>query len=122
MRDVIALALAYVLRLVLPSRGRHAAAPVPAPEPAPESARVSPWDRPWPTPTPEHIKTLHTPLRGDDVALTRPYVTAETTMALGVIRERRRAAELATMGVDYPYSYPGDHFQEFAFATAGVSA
>lgn len=27
-----------------------------------------------------------------------------------VQRERRRAAEFAALGVNYPYRYPGDHF------------
>lgn len=120
MRDVIARALVWVLRLLLPARGRHSAAPVYTPEP--ESAPVDPWSRPWPTPIPEHIHTLYAPLRGEDVALARPYVLAETTMELGVIHERRRAAALATMGVDYPYSYPGAPFPTSAFAAAEVSA
>lgn len=119
MRDVIALALTYVLRLVLPSRGRHAAAPALALEPA----RVSPWDLPWPTPTPAHVTARYISLRGEDMALIRLYYRAETTMQLGVIKaERRRAAELASMGVDHPYTYPGAPFPRSAFAAAGVSA
>ncbi|WP_405647469.1 hypothetical protein [Streptomyces uncialis] len=47
---------------------------------------------------------------------------AETTLQLGVIRERRRAAALATLGVDYPYTYVGAPFPASAFAASGVSA
>ncbi|WP_411084198.1 hypothetical protein [Streptomyces sp. cmx-18-6] len=43
-------------------------------------------------------------------------------MELGIIRERRRAAALAAMGVDYPYTYDGAPFPRSAFAAAGVSA
>ncbi|MFE6031600.1 hypothetical protein [Streptomyces niveus] len=117
MRDAIARTLVRVLSVLIPrGPGRHSAGHLTRQTMKPTEPRpVSPWGKPWSTPTPEHIKTLYTPLRGEDIALARPYVTAETTMALGVIRERRRAAELATMGVDYPYSYPGDHFQAVAF-------
>lgn len=131
MRDRIARALLWVLSVLAPcGPGRHSAAflaassePVaePAPEPVSEPV-VSPWSRPWPTPTPEHVRALYAPLRGEDVALTRPYVPAETTLDLGVIRERRRAAELADLGVDYPYTYPGAPFPRSAFVAEGVPA
>ncbi|MGW0559610.1 hypothetical protein ACWDZ4_02980 [Streptomyces sp. NPDC003016] len=124
MRDRIARALSWVLSLLAPRRpGRHSAAFfAEPPEPTVEPAPVSPWSRPWPTPTPEHIRSLYAPLRGEDVALTRPYVLAKTTVELGVIHERRRAAALATLGVDYPYTYPGAPFPASTFAAAGVSA
>ncbi|MEV8308497.1 hypothetical protein AB0P36_14330 [Streptomyces flavidovirens] len=118
MRDVIARALSWVLSVLAPRRpGRHSAAFLAdQPEPAP----VDPWSKPWPTPIPEHIRALYTPLRGEDVALTRPYVLAETTMELGVIGERRRAAALATLGVDYPYTYEGAPFPRSAFVAAAA--
>lgn len=47
---------------------------------------------------------------------------AEATMQLRVIRERRLAATLATVGVDYPYSYEGAPFGADSFAAAGVWA
>ncbi|MCX4677237.1 hypothetical protein OG413_18345 [Streptomyces sp. NBC_01433] len=103
MRDLIARILAYILTFVLPGRGRHAADPAPSPVP------VSPWSRPWSSPTKEEAQALF-------------RKQAEVTMRLGVIRERRTAAVLATLGVDYPYSYPGDHFETAAYAAAGVSA
>ncbi|MGW0560923.1 hypothetical protein ACWDZ4_09860 [Streptomyces sp. NPDC003016] len=125
MRDRIARALAWALSVLTPRRpGRHSATflaelPEPTTEPAPP---VDPWSKPWPTPTPEHIRTLFTPLRGEDVMLTRPHVLAETTMELGVIGERRRAAALATLGVDYPYTYEGAPFPRSAFVAAAVTA
>ncbi|MCX4679311.1 hypothetical protein OG413_29140 [Streptomyces sp. NBC_01433] len=103
MRDAIARILAYILTFVLPGRGRHAADPAPSPAP------VSPWSRPWSSPTKEEAQALF-------------RKQAEMTMQLGVIRERRRAAALATLGVDYPYSYPGAPFPASAFQAAGVSA
>ncbi|MEW2635736.1 hypothetical protein AB0903_29885 [Streptomyces sp. NPDC048389] len=106
MRDVIARALVWVLRMVLPARGRHGATePATSPEPAP----VNPWSRPWTSPSKEEARAIF-------------ERQAETTMKLGIIHERRRAAELATMGVDYPYTYPGAPFTRSAFAAAGVSA
>ncbi|MEV6076319.1 hypothetical protein AB0L80_14625 [Streptomyces sp. NPDC052069] len=103
MRDLIARTLAWVLSAFAPRRpGRHTA------EPAPEPTPVSPWSRPWSSPTKEEAQALF-------------RKQAEVTMQLGVIRERRTAAVLATLGVDYPYSYPGDHFENAAYAAAGVS-
>lgn len=63
--------------------------PVPAPEP-------SPWRTPWTTPTPAHVRERYAPLRGEDVALVRPYVIAEE-------RRQREAAkrELSQAGRDW---------------------
>ncbi len=124
MRDRIARALSWVLSVLAPRRpGRHSAAFLTdQPEPTAEPAPVNPWSKPWPTPTPEHIRALYVPMRGEDVALTRPYVLVETTMELGIICERRRAAALASLGVDYPYTYEGAPFPRSAFAAAGVTA
>ncbi|MGW8884767.1 hypothetical protein [Streptomyces sp. NPDC055749] len=120
MRNLIGRILAWVLSALAPRRpGRHTAeflAELPKPAP------VNPWNKPWPTPTPEHVRALYAPLRGEDVALTRPYCRMDATLELGIIRERRRAAELASLGVDYPYTYPGAPFPASAFAAAGVSA
>ncbi|MFD4371202.1 hypothetical protein [Streptomyces sp. NPDC058486] len=129
MRELIALAaiglgsvlVLAVVRAMAPRRpGRHTAeflAELPEPAPA------DPWAKPWPTPTPEHVRALYTPLRGEDVALTRPYCRMDTTMDLGVIRERRTAAVLATLGVDYAYGYAGDQFETLAgLAATGVTA
>ncbi|MFE6225741.1 hypothetical protein [Streptomyces sp. NPDC057854] len=131
MRELIALAAIglgslLVLWCVLelwPDRrrpGRHSAAYC-APETLPTLA--VPRAAPWPTLTPEHVATRHTPLRGEDTALIRPYVRVDDTLELRVIRERRTAAVLATLGVDYAYGYAGDHFETLAALTAaGVTA
>lgn len=109
MRDAIARALSWVLSALAPRHpGRHSAAflaELPAPIPTPGT----PWSRPWSGPTKEE-------------AAARFRQEAATTMELGVIQERRRAAALATMGVDYPYTYEGAPFPRSAFAAAGVSA
>ncbi|MDK1472252.1 hypothetical protein QNO07_02220 [Streptomyces sp. 549] len=133
MRDVIARALVWVLRMVLPVRGRHGARPVtepaPSPDPAPTRSGLTSTSAQWLTPTPEHVRALRAPLRGEDVVLVRPYVLAATPHAVadmqvvpGVVHERQRAAALATLGVDYPYTYPGAPFTRSAFAAAGVPA
>ncbi|MFE4610025.1 hypothetical protein ACFRK5_17000 [Streptomyces niveus] len=119
MRDLIARALTWMLRLLLPAQGRHSATATP---PTPEPAHVNPWDTPWPTPTPKRVDDLYAPLDGEEIRLVRPYALTEFTMKLGVIHERRRAAELASLGVDYPYAYEGDHFTQYASAAAGVTA
>ncbi|MFZ4301655.1 hypothetical protein ACOZE3_27545 [Streptomyces cinereoruber] len=130
MRDVIARALSWVLALLVPRRpGRHTAAflarrtgPVHAGSVRTEPVRTDPWSKPWPTPTPEHVRARYAPLRGEDVALTRPYCRADGTADLGPICERRRAAVLATLGVDWPYGYDGDHFEALAAAAGAVPA
>lgn len=109
MRDSIAHILALVLSVVRPRRpGRHSAAFL-ADQSAPTPEPVNPWFRPWTGPT-----------KGEAREMLRQQ--SETTLELGVIRERRRAAALATLGVDYPYTYDGAPFPASAFATAGVSA
>lgn len=110
MRDLIARALLWALALLLPATGRHRATPEPeqpttppveyeATKPAPES----PWLRPWTSPS-----------KADAAEIFRRQ--AETA------RERRRAAELATVGVDYPYTYPGAPFPAASFRVAEVAA
>ncbi|MGW9448299.1 hypothetical protein [Streptomyces sp. NPDC055632] len=125
MRDAIARALSWVLALLVPRRlGRHSAAfladrvePV-----RDEPVRTDPWSKPWPTPAPEHVRARYAPLRGEDVALIRPYCRAGGAVDLGLICERRRAAVLATLGVDWPYGYDGDHFEALAAAARAVPA
>ncbi|MGW4722323.1 hypothetical protein [Streptomyces sp. NPDC004291] len=126
MRDAIARALSRAFSLLVARRpGRHSAAflagraePVRTEEPV----RVEPWSRPWPTPAPAHVRDLYAPLRGEDVSLTRPYCRVGSTWELDVICERRRAAVLATLGVDWPYGYEGDQFEALAAAATAVSA
>ncbi len=129
MRDLIALASIglgslFVLWCALETRpprrpGRHSVAHR-APETLP--TLTGPRMKPWPTPTPEHVRERHLPLRGEDTALIRPYALAADTLNLGVIRERRTAAVLATLGVDYPYGYEGDQFEALAALAAGATA
>ncbi|WP_282697905.1 hypothetical protein [Streptomyces sp. CC208A] len=121
MRDLIARALVWALSVLVPHRpGRHSAAFLAE---RPETPLVDPWLKPWSTPTPAHVRALYSPLRGEDVALVRPYCRLDDTLDFGVIHERRTAAVLATLGVDYPYGYEGDHFETLAaFAAAGVTA
>ncbi|TGB00576.1 hypothetical protein E2651_28750 [Streptomyces sp. MZ04] len=110
MRDRIARALAWTLSVLAPRRpGRHSAAFLADQAAEPTPAPVNPWPRPWTGPTKEEAAAFF-------------RRQSETTTELGIIRERRRAAVLATMGVDYPYSYPGAPFGPSAFAAAGVSA
>ncbi len=115
MRDAIAAALALVCSVLLGNRrakpGRHSAAFFAERSgPTPECATpVSPWSRPWTGPTKEEAQELF-------------RQQAEVTRELRLCRERRRAAVLATMGVDYPYTYEGAPFPASAFETAGVVA
>ncbi|GAA1901955.1 hypothetical protein GCM10009837_26300 [Streptomyces durmitorensis] len=109
MRDRIARALTWALSVLAPRRpGRHSAAFL-ADHAEPTPTSVSPWARPWTGPTKEEAAAFF-------------RQQSESTMELALIRERRRAAVLATMGVDYPYSYPGAPFGPSAFAAVGVSA
>ncbi|MGW6389505.1 hypothetical protein ACWFR1_03160 [Streptomyces sp. NPDC055103] len=120
MRDAIARTLSWVLSVLAPRRpGRHSAAFL---DDQAERLPVAPWTKPWPTPTPEHVRALYTPLRGEDVSLIRPYCRMDDTMELRVVCERRRAAALATLGVDWPYGYEGDQFQALADLAVAVTA
>ncbi|HEY8978540.1 MAG TPA: hypothetical protein VIU15_03025 [Streptomyces sp.] len=79
---------------------------------APNSSRCSrrsprlppppPWSRPWTSPSKEEAAAL---FRQQDAA----------TLELRLKRERRHAAALATMGIDYPYTYDGAPFGADAF-------
>ncbi|MFE4374017.1 hypothetical protein ACFRMN_38505 [Streptomyces sp. NPDC056835] len=85
MRDCISRALLWVLRMMLPARGRHAAVPVTAPAPAP----VSPWSEPW---------------TGVSAKETRAIFHAEETRSLTPEqRERWWAAAFSEIGVDYDF-------------------
>lgn len=108
MRDVIARALLWVLRLLLPARGRHSAAPACIPEPLSEPAPADPWAKPWRSPSKEQARALF-------------QRQAEDTLELRIKQERRRTLYYATQGLDFPYTYPGAPFPASAF-TARVSA
>lgn len=123
MRDSIARALLWVLRILLPARGRRRAVPVCAPEPtAPPRVNCGPT-----TPIPVHVLARSIPSPwfhriGPWQLVQEGEREAEGTLELHVIRERRRAAALAAEGVDYPYTYEGAPFPASVFAAAGVSA
>ncbi|HEY8981248.1 MAG TPA: hypothetical protein VIU15_16865 [Streptomyces sp.] len=91
MRQSIAHAISACLRTLLshllPGTGQRRKPHHPAPVPATPVIPVSPWSRPWTSPSKEEAAEL-----------------------FRLQRERRRAATLATMGVDYPYTYEGAPF------------
>ncbi|MDX3387751.1 hypothetical protein PV682_40855 [Streptomyces niveiscabiei] len=113
MRDAIARALTWA-RLVLtprPRPGRHSPAYLTA-QPIPTGpAPASPWSRPWTSISKEEAAEI----------FRRQAERHEQTEAAWELRlqwERRRAAELATMGVDHPYTYDGAPFDDAAFRTS----
>ncbi|MER8234093.1 hypothetical protein [Streptomyces sp. NPDC094049] len=115
MRDLIALTalgLGSVLVLMalraMPSRrpGRHTAVFLAARhEPTPAPVPVSPWARPWTGPTKEEAAAIF-------------QREAEAATRLRIVRDRRTAAVLASLGVDHPYRYAGDQFETLAARAA----
>ncbi|MFE9607523.1 hypothetical protein [Streptomyces sp. NPDC006012] len=131
-RDTVARAFSRTLSVLVPRRprrrrpGRHSAryllAAVPPPAP-PQPPDQSPRAYAWSTPVPDHVRARRAPLRGEETRLVRPYVRTETTPRhSAVTRERRRAAALAALGVDYPYTYEGAPFPLSAFAPTRTAA
>ncbi|MBB5934603.1 hypothetical protein [Streptomyces zagrosensis] len=112
MRDLISRALIWVLRLLLPARGRHTALHAPASEPV----TLPPVICAPTTPIPVHVlaRSIPSPWRHR----VGPWLLVREA---GQIRERRRAVEFATLGQDHPYTYPGAPFPRSAF-TDWVSA
>lgn len=108
LRDSIARALCWVLCLLFPRPrpGRRTAAYLAFVQAesrvaARAALRQSPWRNPWTGPT-----------KADALAHFARHKNCDSPAAQGelrAIRERRRAAALATMGIDYPYTYPGAH-------------
>ncbi|MFD4700843.1 hypothetical protein [Streptomyces niveus] len=86
MRNPIARALVWVLRLVLPARGHHGGTATP---PSPEPAPVSPWSRPWTAPSSTDVRAI--------------FKDERTRELPELQRERVYAAEFAALGVDYDY-------------------
>ncbi|MGW2860805.1 hypothetical protein [Streptomyces sp. NPDC001205] len=86
MRDRIARALTWVLSVLLPAQGRHAAV-LPEPEPAGETLSGSVWRRPWTGPSAEEVRAIFR----ERPEL--PYLQ----------RERWRAAAFAEIGLDYDH-------------------
>ncbi|GHF37089.1 hypothetical protein [Streptomyces morookaense] len=123
MRDAIARALLWVLRLLLPAHGRHdgrrctpAMVPVStAPAPVPTPPTQSPYvicggHKPIP---PHHLARYILP--PDTRPLVPRYLVAwERELERRQQRERRRAIEAMWEGRDYPYSYPGALFTAMA--------
>ncbi|MEU7584460.1 hypothetical protein AB0B50_43555 [Streptomyces sp. NPDC041068] len=88
MRDAIARAAMWVLRLLLPARGRHAA-PESAPEPAGSPVAVSAWLKPWNAPSAEEVRSI--------------FLAKETEPLPLEQRERLWAAAFAELGIDYDH-------------------
>ncbi|MGW4032847.1 hypothetical protein ACWEFL_26690 [Streptomyces sp. NPDC004838] len=44
----------------------------------------------WTTPVPWHVSERHTPLRGEDTHLVRPYAPLDDTLRLRTVRPRPR--------------------------------
>ncbi|MHC5904313.1 hypothetical protein ACVNF4_10470 [Streptomyces sp. S6] len=112
MRHSIARAISACLRtlfaVLLPAKGKHRS-PEPVEAPAPPEPYVSPWSRPWTSPSKAEAAAL---FRQQDAV----------TLELRLQQERRRAAALASMGIEYPYTYEGAPFGPDAFAATEMSA
>lgn len=81
---------------------------------------------PWPSPEPEHVtarRAWHYEERTEPrLSYRASQVTDAATIELRAIKERRLAVELAAIGEDYPYSYPGAPFPRSAFVSTGATA
>ncbi|MEV7402877.1 hypothetical protein AB0N93_21100 [Streptomyces sp. NPDC091267] len=107
MRNSIARAILACLRMfllaVLPAKGKHRKSPtepVAAAETDTLTLRVVPSPLPPRSPYAAYNANPE-PLRGEDVPLIRPYLVAYEAVQYERIRaQRRRAAELATLGID----------------------
>lgn len=103
MRELIARTLTWVLAALAPGRpGRHSARYLdltarPTPRPA------SPWSSPWLSPDKTEARSQFS----DQDETTRHHRSVEL--------ERRNAAALASVGIDYPYTYAGAPFGTFDF-------
>ncbi|MDX3388309.1 hypothetical protein PV682_43775 [Streptomyces niveiscabiei] len=110
MRHAIARAifacLHILLTLALPAKGRRRKPPTAA-APVPPPPYVSPWSRPWTGPTKEEAAEFF-----------RRQAEADTARERELQQERQRAAAYATLGIDYPYTYPGAPFPAEAFRTS----
>jgi len=111
-RNSIARAISACLRtpltVLLPAKGKHRQTE-PVEAPARPEPYVSPWSRPWTSPSKAEAAAFF-------------HQQAEATLELRLQRERRRAAALASLGVEYPYTYEGAPFGPDAFAGMEMSA
>lgn len=95
MRDLIALLYCTLRALIRPRTPRRRA-------PAHTAARLPPTAAPAKLSLPRHVQERHGHLTGEEVVLVRPYLLAhEHCMHRHLQRERRTAAALASMGIDY---------------------
>ncbi|MBP5938236.1 hypothetical protein [Streptomyces acidiscabies] len=108
--------LCTLLSLAFPARGHRrkcltAQAQAPASAPAPEPViPPSPWSRPWTSISKEEAAEIfRLQIENDQLAL--------SAWELRIQWERRRAAALATMGIDHPYTYPDAPFDAESFRT-----
>ncbi|WP_416970233.1 hypothetical protein [Streptomyces sp. 4F14] len=107
MRDFIVRALLSALRILIPRRrpGRHTAEHFIATAPPTPVIPPSPWSRPWTGPTKaEAAEIFRRQAEADEARRLREH---------HLQRERRHAAALASMGIEYPYTYDGAPFTEF---------
>ncbi|MDX3387621.1 hypothetical protein PV682_40190 [Streptomyces niveiscabiei] len=111
MRDFIVRALLSALRILIPRRrpGRHSADHFTATAPPTPVIPESPWSRPWTSPS-----------KAEAAEIFRRQALAQAEAEAAWWQEERRrqrerlhAAELASLGIDYPYTYPGAPFTEF---------
>ncbi|MFJ9207473.1 hypothetical protein [Streptomyces sp. NPDC102264] len=86
MRDSIARALVWVLRLVLPARGRHSGTVAPLNT---EPVSLSAWSRPWTAPSSREVQAI--------------FKDEHTRKLPELQRERVYAAEFAALGIDYDF-------------------
>ncbi|QNP71930.1 hypothetical protein IAG44_22615 [Streptomyces roseirectus] len=103
--------LRTLLALVLPATGRRRKQCVPEPVPVPVPVE-SPWSRPWTSPSKAEAAEIFR-------RQAERQAQVEAAWELRVQWERRRAAALATLGEDYPYTYEGGPFGADAFSDAG---
>ncbi len=108
MRDSIARALLWVLRLLLPARGKRRAAPAASPVivPVPRTEPGAAWSRPWRGPSAEDARAI--------------FHAEETRSLTPEQRERWWAAAFSEIGVDY--DFPTINITGARSARQGVAA
>jgi len=113
----ISACLCTLLTLLFPARGKRRKPCPTAPAPTPAQPYVSPWSRPWTSPTKEEAAELFR-RQAEQAKHAERTEQTEAAWELRLQWERRRAATLATMGVDYPYTYEGSPFTPDDFRTS----
>ncbi|MBZ4319563.1 hypothetical protein [Streptomyces huiliensis] len=114
MRDPIARALLWVLRLLLPAHGTHRTTTTTRTTTTPETPVAE-------TSAPRPLSVWRKGWSGPSSADVRAIFHAEDVQGLTVAqRERRYAVAFAELGIDYPYAYPDNPFERAR--RMGVSA